>query len=193
MAEEKKTENKEDFIDENQQDVQEAKDEEMVELTKDEYNKLKEKADDAENLTKRIKADFDNYKKANEREKEQYKKYAVANMVEKLLPVLDTFDQALNTIKSEEEKKGLGLVYSQLLDILEKEGLVPIECVNQPFDPYKHEILMQEESDVDDDIILEEFQRGFMFKDKVLRYSKVKVAKKRKEKDENVQGDGDNE
>lgn len=151
----------------------------VVELSKEEYENLKNKADDAENLTKRIKADFDNYKKAIEREKEQFKEYSMANMIEKLLPVLDTFDQALTSTKSDEEKKGLGLIYSQLIDILEKEGLKPIESLGQQFDPYKHEILMQQQSEQEDDTILEEFQKGYMFKDRVLRYSKVKVAKKR--------------
>ncbi|MFW6014661.1 MAG: nucleotide exchange factor GrpE [Candidatus Nanoarchaeia archaeon] len=163
----------------------------VVELTTQEYEKLKNKAEESENLTKRIKADFENYKKSIEREKEQFKEYAVAGLIEKLLPVLDTFDQALVSTKSEEEKKGLGLIYSQMIDILEKEGLRPIESVGQFFDPYKHEILMQEESDKEDDLIIEEFQKGYMFKDRVLRYSKVKVAKKR-DKNGNAQRSGDN-
>ncbi|MFW6449913.1 MAG: nucleotide exchange factor GrpE [Nanoarchaeota archaeon] len=171
------------------QEGEEAAD--VVELTTQEYEKLKNKAEESENLTKRIKADFENYKKSIEREKEQFKEYAVAGLIEKLLPVLDTFDQALVSTKSEEEKKGLGLIYSQMIDILEKEGLRPIESVGQFFDPYKHEILMQEESDKEDDLIIEEFQKGYMFKDRVLRYSKVKVAKK-KDKNGNAQRSGDN-
>ncbi|MFW6013680.1 MAG: nucleotide exchange factor GrpE [Nanoarchaeota archaeon] len=159
--------------------------EESISLTKSEYEYYKQKAQEADNLTMRIKADFENYKRAIEREKEQFKENTVADFLEKLLPVLDTFEQAIANTKSESEKKGIGLVYSQLFDILQKEGLKPVETNNKKFDPFKHEILMQEEkSNVEDDIILEEFQKGYMFKDRVLRYSKVKVAKNKSGKNE---------
>ncbi len=152
--------------------------EEIISVAKTDYEYYKQKSREADDLTKRIKADFENYKKSIEREKEQFKENTVADFLEKLLPVLDTFEQAINNTKSESEKKGIGLVYSQLFDILQKEGLLPIETNNKKFDPFKHEILMQEEKDnVEDDTILEEFQKGYMFKDRVLRYSKVKVAK----------------
>ncbi len=152
--------------------------EEMVTITKGEYDYYRQKVDEAENLTKRIKADFENYKRTIEREKEQFKEYSAADFLEKLLPVLDTFEQAMTTTKHPEEKKGIGLIYSQLLDLLHKEGLRPIEAEGKKFDPYKHEILMQEECSQEDDTIIEEFQKGYMYKDRVLRYSKVKVAKK---------------
>lgn len=175
---------------ENEEAAEEQAD--VVELSREEYEELKQKAADNDSVIKRVKADFENYKKSVEKEKDDYKQYAMANMIEKLLPVLDTFDQALSSAMSEEEKKGLGLVYSQLIDILEKEGLQPIESVGNTFDPYKHEILMQGDSDQEDDTILEEFQKGYMFKGRIMRYSKVKVAKKR-DKDGENSGSGDYE
>ncbi len=176
-GEQQMEENIQDFQD-TSKDGEMSNGEEKVTVPKQDYDFYKEKACEAENLTKRVKADFENYKRSIEKEKETFKEYSLVCFLEKLLPVLDTFEQAMNTTKYAEEKKGIGLIYSQFLDVLHKEGLRPIESEGKLFDPYKHEILMQEECEQEDGTIIEEFQKGYMFKDRVLRYSKVKVAKK---------------
>jgi molecular chaperone GrpE len=150
---------------------------ETINISKSKIDEYENKIKENENLAKRIKADFENYKKCVDREKENTKIFASCSFIEKLLPVLDTFDQALINTKSETERKGLGLVYSQLLDILNREGLRHIECVGKEFNPYYHEIIMKVDSNENDNIILEEFQKGYMLNDKILRHSKVKVSK----------------
>ena len=101
--------------------------------------------------------------------------------MEKLLPILDSFGLALkNTATREQFIKGVELIYGQLYDTMELEGVKAIEAVGQKFDPYKHEVLMTTKTDEDekDDLIVEELQKGYMFREKVLRYAKVKVYKK---------------
>lgn len=134
---------------------------------------------ESDDLAKRMKADYENLKKNSEKEKEGYKALICSSFIEKLLPVLDTFDQAMQNTSSESERKGLGLVYSQMLDILSKEGVRPIEALGKKFDPYLHEILMKEVSDKEDDEIIEEFQKGYTLGERVIRHSKVKVSEKK--------------
>ncbi|MFP4403020.1 MAG: nucleotide exchange factor GrpE [Candidatus Woesearchaeota archaeon] len=151
---------------------------ELIQIPKSKIKEYEEKIKDNEYLAKRLKADFENYKKCVDREKEKSYDFASYNLIEKLLPVLDTFDQAILNTKVESERKGIGLVYSQLIEVLSKVGLRKIECIGKEFDPYYHDIIMTVESNKDDNIILEEFQTGYMLNDKILRHSKVKVAKK---------------
>lgn len=128
-------------------------------------------------LLQRLQADFENYKKRVEREACEYKKYASHELIVKLLPILDSFEHSLkNTENKEEFVNGVKLIYAQLVDVLEKDGLKKIEAVNQKLDPFKHEALMQEKSDKDG-IVLEELQKGYMLCDKVIRHSKVKVGR----------------
>lgn len=174
MAEEEKKE---------QDNAQEETKEEPKTITIEE-SKIAEyeaKIAESEDLAKRMKADFENLKKNSEKEKQGYKALICSSFIEKLLPVLDTFDQAMLNTSSESERKGLGLVYSQMLDILSKEGLKPIETIGKTFDPYLHEILMKESSDKDDDEIIEEFQKGYTLGERVIRHSKVKVSEKKEE------------
>ena len=126
----------------------------------------------------RLQAEFENFKKRNEKESIAYREFANAAFSEKLLPVIDAFQLALNNIDGKEFAKGIELIYSQLYEILEKEGVRPIKIEGE-LDPYKHEVLLSENTDNEneDQKIIEELQTGYMFKDKVLRYSKVKVKK----------------
>ena len=130
--------------------------------------KEQKKPDELTNLLKRVQADFENYKKRTEREKYEFLKYANADFVVKLLPVIDSFENAL-------DNKGVKVIYSQLMEILCRLGLKRIEC--RMFDPYMHEAMMQEVSDKKEGTILEELQSGFMFNGAVIRHAKVKVAK----------------
>ena len=144
-------------------------------ILKKESKKTKEQ--ELKETLQRVQADFENYKKRVERETEDFKKFASAELIGKLLPILDAFELSLKNSKDKEEfVKGIELIYAQLNEILGKEGLKKIEAVNQKFDPFLHEALMTEKSDKDG-LILEELQKGYMLGDKVIRHSKVKVGK----------------
>jgi len=124
----------------------------------------------------RLQAEFENYKKRVEKEGYSIKDYGERCIVEKLLPVLDSFELALkNTSDHEKFKKGVELIYAQLYSILEAAGLKPIKAEGR-FDPYKHEALFQEKSE-EDGVVLQELQKGYMLKDEVIRHSKVKIGR----------------
>ena len=133
---------------------------------KDAFQKqLEEKQKTIDELTdtlKRLQAEFENYKKRVDKEKIEFVKFAHADVVAQMLSVLDSFK----------------IIFAQFHSVLEAEGLKPIKTDNEKFDPYKHEVLMKEESDKPEGTILEEFQKGYMLNDKVLRFSKVKVSGK---------------
>ncbi|MBW2978178.1 nucleotide exchange factor GrpE [Candidatus Woesearchaeota archaeon] len=133
------------------------------------------------NLVKKVQADFENYKKQQDKEKTEFCKYASQELVKKLLPLLDSFQSALKNSNSEEFKKGVELIYSQFWKILESEGLKPIEALNKQLDPFLHEVLLQEKSDKPENTVIEELQKGYTFKDAVLRPAKVKIAKKKED------------
>jgi|TARA_B100001971_G_C18159961_1_gene520817 molecular chaperone GrpE len=130
----------------------------------------------------RLQAEFENHKKREEKDKKEFVKYSRAGLILEILPSLDSFEMALKSAKDNEEfVKGMEMVYAQLYSILENEGLRPILAVGQKLDPYKHEVLMREKSDKEEDMVLEELQRGYMLGDKVLRHSKVKISEKKKD------------
>lgn len=129
---------------------------------------------------KRLQAEFENYKKRADKEKCECIKLASKDLIVKLLPVLDSFEIAIkNKDNKEEFIKGIELIYAQFIDILKKQGLKQISALNQKFDPYNHEALLQEESDKEECTVLEELQKGYTLNDAIIRHSKVKVAKKR--------------
>ena len=133
----------------------------------------------------RLQAEFENHKKREEKDKKEFVKYSRAGLILEILPLLDSFEMALESKKNNEEfVKGIEMIYAQLYSIFEKEGLRPILAIGQKFDPYKHEVLMREKSDKEEDIVLEELQKGYMLGDKVLRHSKVKISESIKEKEE---------
>ncbi len=139
---------------------------------------LNEKIEELTNLLKRIQADFENYKKLVEKQKSEFSCYIKQDVIKKLLPVLDSIELALkNTGDKENFIKGVELIFAQLYSILQSEGLKPIECVGKRLDPYNHEVLLKEQSDKEEDTILEELQKGYMLNDKIIRHTKVKVAK----------------
>lgn len=137
----------------------------------------------------RVQAEFENYRKRAEKEKLEFEKIACSKIIREILPVLDNFDMALkNTSNHNDFVKGIEMIHSQLFSALSKEGLKPIDAEGKKFNPYVHEALMQGESDKGDGIIIEEFQKGYMIGDIVLRHSKVKVSKlKQPEKKKEVQ------
>ena len=124
-------------------------------------------------LLMRCRADLDNVMKRSAREKEDNIKYASLKLVLKLLPVLDSLDLAAK------HDEGSKVLYMQLLDILSGEGLMPIEAKGVRFDPYRHEALFQvERQELEEGIVAEEIQKGYIFNSHVIRFSKVAVTKR---------------
>ncbi len=152
----------------------------------EEKNRMLEEKNKLENEYQKqllyLRADYENLKKLAAREKAEYIKSTNEDLVKKLLPVLDSFECALKIEEIRENKKikeGIEMLYRQLYEILEKEGLKPVVAVGEKLDPFKHEALTQvQNSEVEEDIVLEEFQKGYTFNSKVIRTSKVKVSKR---------------
>ena len=141
---------------------------------------LKKKVDEYRDSLQRLQAEFENYRKRAEKESASACRYATAGFVKKLLPTLDSFEMALKAPENNEKfVKGVELIYAQLYSLLEDEGLKRIEAKGMELDPYRHEVLMQEKSDKDN-IVLEELQKGYEFKDMIIRHSKVKVGRRDK-------------
>ncbi|MNW29483.1 heat shock protein GrpE [compost metagenome] len=129
----------------------------------------------------RTQADFDNFRRRTQKEKEELGKYASAKLITELLPVVDNFERALSTISDTTEAasyaKGVEMILRQFEGILQAEGLTAMETVGQPFNPEYHQAIMQVESeDHEEGIIVEELQKGYLLKDKVLRPAMVKVS-----------------
>jgi molecular chaperone GrpE len=125
----------------------------------------------------RLQADFENYKKQIEKRSKETEKIACKNLISELLPVLDSFELALKNKEDKEFTKGIELVYSQLFSVLEKQGLKPIKAKGEKFDPYKHEALLKEQSQEEEDTIIDEMQKGYTLNGEVIRFSKVKLSK----------------
>lgn len=141
---------------------------------------LKKKAGEYKETLQRLQAEFENYRKRADKESASAGNYATAELVRKLLPTLDSFEMALKAPENNEKfVKGVELIYAQLYSLLEDEGLKRIEAKGMELDPYRHEVLMQEKSDKDN-VVLEELQKGYEFKDMIIRHSKVKVGRRDK-------------
>jgi molecular chaperone GrpE len=133
----------------------------------------------------RLMADFDNYRKRVQREKEDWMRYSSLSFAEKLLPVVDNLERALENLNCQDEEvqglfSGVTMIYRQFMEILQNEGLALIEDLGQSFDPLVHEAVMQEpaQEDQEDNQIVGVMRKGYRFKDKLLRPAMVKVAKK---------------
>ena len=122
----------------------------------------------------RIQADYRNFERIMKKDKEDFIKYATKDILKELITVKEDLERA---IKQDGSNNGIQMIYQKLLQLLKNEGLQEIECVGEKFDYNKHEVLMAEESDEEEDIILEEFEKGYMFKDKILKPARVKISK----------------
>lgn len=139
-----------------------------------------EKIDDYHSQLQRMQADFENYKKRSEKDLKEYIRYANENLILKILDTYEDLKRALKSEKPEDLKEGVELIYKKLKDILEGEGLQEIRAEGEKFDPFKHEALMVEDhQDYDDGTVIEELGKGYTLDSKVIKYSKVKVCKKR--------------
>src|SRR5438309_8987941 len=141
--------------------------------------KLKAERDTLLDRLARAQAEFENARRRASKEQQDFRDYASFDTIKSLLPVLDSFERALQT-KSEaaDFRSGVELIYKQLQDALVKLGVRPIPAKGEPFDPRYHEAIeMVESTDAPDHEVLEELQRGYKFKDRLLRPAMVKVAK----------------
>lgn len=160
-----------------QEVVIEETEEETEEKTPEVDESAKKAAEYLERL-QRLMAEFDNYRKRTETEKHNLYDMAVSNTVGELLPVIDNFERALKQECTDETfGAGVSMIYKQLLGILEKLDVTPIEAEGQPFDPALHNAVLHiEDEELDDNVVAEELQKGYLYKEKVIRYSMVKVA-----------------
>lgn len=147
------------------------------ELTAERDRLLSEKADLTDRLLRR-QAEFDNYRRRVERERAELMEYSTSEAVRALLPILDDFERALQVETADKGyAKGMELIFQRLSENLTKLGLEPMVTVGQPFDHHLHHAIQKEETDeASDQTILEEYQRGYNFRGKLLRPAMVKVA-----------------
>lgn len=144
-------------------------------------NKLQEKVDELEDRVKRQMAEFENFRKRTEKEKTAMFETGAKSVVEKILPVVDNFERGLSGLTEEEKKtpfaEGMNMVYKQLMTELDKLEVKPIEAVGREFDPNLHNAVMQVESDeYETGIIAQELQKGYTYRDIVVRHSMVAVV-----------------
>jgi molecular chaperone GrpE len=150
-----------------------------------ELEKLTKEKEEIFNRLQRLQADFENFRKRTSKEKTEILNFANADLVTALLPVLDNFQRALFSQEKSQQNQvndkffeGIQMIYRQFKDILEKEGLKEIDCLDKPFDPNFHEAIMQvEDTDKPENTVVEVLQTGYTFKDKVIRPAMVKVSK----------------
>lgn len=171
-------------------DVNEAKSEDDASADADEKKglfkkKKKDKKDEQiEELNDRLKrqmAEFENFRKRSEKEKSQMFDMGAKTIVEKILPVIDNFERGLAAVPDDKKDDpfitGMDKVYKQMLTELDAAGVKPIECVGQEFDPDFHNAVMQVENDeLESGTVAQELQKGYMYKDSVVRHSMVSVV-----------------
>ncbi|MGM0864417.1 MAG: nucleotide exchange factor GrpE [Bacillota bacterium] len=146
----------------------------------DELSQLEDKLNESENRYLRLRADFDNFRRRVNLESEAKEKYRAQGLITELLPALDNFERALNIDADNDQTKtllqGMEMVHRSIVEALKKEGVEPIEAVGQEFDPHLHQAVMQtEDENFDSNVVVEEFQKGYKLKDRVIRPSMVKV------------------
>ena len=141
-------------------------------------------------------AEFENYKRRNENDQINLIKYAAESFIIKLLPVVDDFERSLehiNTTKNNEAlKEGIKLVYDKLMKVLGEQGVKKIDAVGKPFDVHYHEALMQRKDDsAEPHTVLEELEKGYLYKDRVIRHTKVVVSEDSSEESVGIGKDED--
>ena len=149
------------------------------------FKKKKDKKDEQiEELTDKVKrqmAEFDNFRKSTEKEKSQMYDMGAKTIVEKILPVIDNFERGLAAVPEDNKEDafvvGMDKIYRQMLTVLEEAGVKPIEAVGAEFDPNFHNAVMHvEDETLGENVVAEELQKGYMYRDTVVRHSMVKVA-----------------
>jgi molecular chaperone GrpE len=171
-----------------EKDIKQSKSEMSETSEASEMEELRAKIDAITDQMLRVAAEFENYKKRVRREQTELMKYAGENIIKDLIPILDNFERAINSAKSNSSfdsfYQGVDLIYKQMLDLLKQRGVSQIEAVGKNFDPNLHEAIVHvPSSEYPENTVIEEFQKGFMLNDRVVRPAIVSVSKK-------VEGDG---
>lgn len=186
-------ENAEDVVveDSNEDTADEANDVEAAEVNgkdkksffkkKDKKDSKDEKIEELNDRLIRSMAEFDNFRKRSEKEKAQMFEIGAKDIIEKILPVVDNFERGLGVVTEEEKSsafvQGIEKIYKQLVDVLEAAGVKPIEAVGKEFDPNFHNAVMHtEDEELGENIVAEEFLKGYTYRDTVVRHSMVKVV-----------------
>ena len=173
-----------------------------LESLKKELQEHKKKSEEYFDRLLRLQAEFDNSKKRMQRDREEFVKYASEQVIVELLGILDDLERSVEARESNQQDpaaflKGIEMILSHLYELLKKYNVRPIEAKGKKFDPHQHEALMQVQTDAhEEDTVIAEFQKGYMLGEKVVRTSKVQVAKKPEKanapeapKDQAVSGD----
>lgn len=166
-------------VDQSEENETEQPQEEVVE--NDELVKLQQEKDETYNRLVRLQAEFDNYKRRTLKEREADRKYKSQDLITELLPAIDNFERALQVEVTEENKSiidGIMMVYRQLQEALTSQGVEPIKTEGEVFDPNLHHAVMQiEDENMESNVVVEELQKGYQLKDRVIRPAMVKVNK----------------
>ncbi len=167
--------------DEKEDALREAKEEPEKMKKKKKKEKWEEKIEELEDRVKRQMAEFDNFRKRTEKEKSHMYEAGARDVLEKILPVVDNFERGLAAVTEEEKTnpvmEGMDKVYKQLMTILTDLGVTPIEAVGKEFEPNFHNAVIHvEDEKLGENVVAEEFQKGYLYKDAVIRHSMVKVA-----------------
>ncbi|TWM23452.1 Protein GrpE [Bacillus paralicheniformis] len=192
MAEEKQTEelNEQEELNETEAETAEAEqtaaeadapaEDTQTEMLEKQLKELQERLEEKENKLLRVQADFENYKRRARLDLEAAEKYRSQRIISDLLPALDNFERALQIDPDNEQTKsllqGMEMVHRQILDALKNEGVEQIPSVGEQFDPNMHQAVMQVEDEAyESNAVVEELQKGYKLKDRVIRPSMVKV------------------
>lgn len=177
-TEEKETEETEAKTEESEED---KKSEKKLFGKKNKKDKKDEKIEELTDRLTRQMAEFDNFRKRTDKEKSQMYEVGAKDIIEKILPVVDNFERGLDAVKEEEKDdpfvQGMEKVYKHLMTTLEEIEVKPIEAVGKEFDPNFHNAVMHvEDENFGENIVAEEFQKGYTYRDSIVRHSMVKVA-----------------
>ncbi|MCK5259577.1 MAG: nucleotide exchange factor GrpE [Candidatus Omnitrophica bacterium] len=159
--------------------------EKMVKIKESEHARLIEEAAKYKEQYIRLYAEFENARKRMDREKQEFVKFANEGLIAEFLGILDNLERSVESAKAKHQDyaaflKGIEMVMAHVHEMLKNNGVVPVEAQGKIFDPHCHEVLMQEETEeMDDGMVMEEFQKGYRLGEKVIRTAKVKVARRK--------------
>ena len=160
-----------------------------TDLLKSELSTQKKLAEELLARLQYLQADFENFRRQFEKEKASIIEHANEALIGDLLVIIDDFERAIPLLESEKDREGIALIAKRYSRILNGYGLQPIESVGKKFDPFTHEVFCTEEREVEEGTILEELEKGYRLKDKVIRPAKVRIAKKTMEKSPECEGE----
>ena len=163
----------------------------LLDQLKSEKEAAEQEAKDTYDKFLRISAEFDNYKKRTAREMNEFRKFANESLLMKLLPVVDNLERAINSTQEKKSSEyciteGIDMTLKEILNVFETFQVKPIESLNKTFDPNFHQAVMQEETEeTEENIIIKEFQKGYMIQNRLLRPAMVVVSKAKTNKSDN--------